>query len=268
MGRDALNHVSDERHDPPAPARVPLHRKGRLLFVDPDDFLIDMMICGLALSRPKWETLTARKPSEAFAVLAHDSELDAIITEIVFDHSSDAGKSFIHEVGQRWPEIPIFVMTNLDPQETRGLDTAEFIAKPPDIDFLVSRVDRAIRRQTESLVRGISLPTFLQILEIEQKTCTLVVSHGGEVGEVFFREGRLIQARLDGLEGEEALFRLLSMREHSLRVLDRCDTVRCDAARGITSALASLLMEWSVRQDHARSRPRRDEEQLSSEEDE
>ena len=239
--------VNEERMDPGAVAPEPgKPRKGNVLFVDPDDFLVDMIETGLSLSRPRWQIVSARNPSDALKLLEEHSELDAIITEIVFDKSLQAGKTFIREVAHRWPEIPIFVMTGVDPEETHGLETTESIAKPPDMDFLVSRVDRAIRRQRESVVRGIPLPTFLQIMEIEQKTCTVMVSHGGRVGEVYLRGGTLINARLDAMEGQEAFFALLSMRDHGLRVIDRCD-----ADRKISTSLTSLLMEWSVRADHA-----------------
>lgn len=221
--------------------------RGNLLFVDPDDLLVEMIESGLSLSRPKWGIIATRHPAEALDVLSRHSELDAIITEVLFDRSPEVGRAFIREIGERWPDIPIFVMTSLDVDETRGLEAAEHIAKPPDMDFLVSRIDRAIRRQRESQVRGISLTTFLQILELEQKTCTVSVSHGGRVGEVYFRNGKLMQARLEGMAGEEALFGMLSMREHSLRVIDTCEV-----DGGISLSLASLLMEWSVREDHAK----------------
>jgi DNA-binding response OmpR family regulator len=240
--RIGADDVKDEDRD--KPARLPL--TGNLLLVDPDDFLAEMIEHGLRLARPKWRVIVMRNPNEALALLERHSELDAILTEIVFDDSPEEGKSFITEVGRRWPDVPIFVMTARDPDEMGGLDTAEYIAKPPDMDFLVSRIDRAIRRQRESHVRGISLPTFLQILELERKSCTVFVSHAGRVGELYFREGRLIQARSGEREREEALFELLSMREHSLRVVDRCD-----AEAAIATPLASLLMEWSVREDHA-----------------
>lgn len=240
--------VSDEPRREKAAAREsrkPLN--GNLLFVDPDDLLVEMIESGLALSRPRWGVIATRHPAEALEVLARHLDLDAIITEVVFDRSPVVGRRFVDEVGDRWPDIPIFAMTSLDSDATRGLDTAEYIAKPPDMDFLVSRIDRAIRRQRESQVRGISLTTFLQILELDQKTCTVVVSHRGRVGEVYFQDGKLVQARLDGLEGKEALFGMLSMHEHSLRVIDKCD-----ADREIRASLSSLLMEWSVREDHTK----------------
>jgi DNA-binding response OmpR family regulator len=220
---------------------------GNLLFVDSDGLLIEMIETGLSFSRPAWGIIAASSPAEALEVLALHSELDAIVTEVVFDGSADAGRVFLRDVNARWPEIPVFVMTQLDRDELRGLETAEYMAKPPDMDFLMSRIDRTIRRQKESRVRGIALSTFLQILELEQKTCTVVVSHRGRVGELFFRDGRLLHARLGEIEGKEALFRMLSMREHTLRVIDRCDI---ESATPLS--LASVMMEWSVREDHGR----------------
>src|SRR5258708_38100947 len=136
LGRNHIGaaNVSDERPDPKAAAReAQTPRKGNLLFVDSDDFLLDMIESGLSLTRPKWQVIAIGHPSEALDVLKGHSELDAIVTEIVFGHSVEPGKAFIREVSERWPEIPIFVMTHLNPEETRGIDTAEYIAKPPDI---------------------------------------------------------------------------------------------------------------------------------------
>ncbi len=245
-GAEGIAGVSDQRpygRDRRA-GRIPLG--GNLLFVDPDDLLIEIIESGLSLSRPGWGVIATHHPVEALAVLSRHSELDAIITELVFERSADTGRAFIREAASRWPDIPIFVMTTLGPAEAGDLDTAEFITKPPDMDFLVRRIDRAIRLQRVSQVRGISLPTFLQIMEADRKTCTVIVSRGGRVGEVYFRGGRLVQARIEGIEGKEALFAMLSLSEHSLRVIDGCDV---DGS--LSQSLSSLLMEWSVREDHA-----------------
>lgn len=220
---------------------------GNLLFVDADDLLIEMIENGFSLSRPRWSMIISRHPAEALEVLSMHSDLDAIVTELVFDRSPEIGRVFIQEVAHRWPEIPIFAMTRLESTEAGELDTAEYIAKPPDIDFLIGRIDRAIRRRKESQIRGIPLSTFLQILEIEKKTCTVVVSSRGQVGEISFRNGHIQHARLGTGEGKEALFAMLSMSDHLLRIVDRYE------ARGSMGAsLASLLMEWSVRADHLR----------------
>lgn len=239
---EGAGNVSDER---PRVQSAP--RRGNLLFVDADDFLLEMISSAFALSRPRWGVIAVQTPAEALDVLAQHAELDAIVTEVMFERSIDAGRAFLRELAERWPDIPVLALTTVDRDEMRGVDTAEFIAKPPDIDFLISRIDRVIRRQRESQVRGISLTTFLQILEIDQKTCTVYVSAGGRVGELCFRNGRLLRARLATLEGKDALFAMLSMREHTLRVVDSCAV-----ESGPAMSLASLLMEWSVREDHTK----------------
>jgi response regulator RpfG family c-di-GMP phosphodiesterase len=244
-GDETMNDDSPGPELPGRAARTP--RKGNVLLVDQDEFLLEMIESGLSLSRPEWNVISTHHPAEAIEVLGIYPKFDAIVSEVVFDHSAVVGKAFIQEVGQRYPEISIFAMTSRDSGEIRGLDAAEYISKPPDIDFIVSRVDRAIRRQRESVVRGISLQTFLQIMELEKKTCTVLVSHAGRAGEVCFRGGQLIQARLEGADGEEALFAMLSMPEHGFRVVDRCD-----AEKGISTSLTTLLLRWSVREDHGR----------------
>ncbi|MGH9423621.1 MAG: DUF4388 domain-containing protein [Thermoanaerobaculia bacterium] len=240
--------MSDESPDPDATARDAHARlKGNLLVVDPDDLLVEMIESGFSLSRPGWQLVATRQPSEALDVLQRHSDFEAIITEIVFNHSSASGKDFVREVTRRWPDVPIFVMSSVGVGETQDLDTADYIAKPPDMDFLIRRIDRAIRKQRESRVRGISLATFLQILEIERKSCTVIVSNRGRVGQLYLRDGKLIQARLDAIEGEDALFGILSMREQSLRVIDKCEEKKT-----IATSLTALLMEWSVREDNAK----------------
>jgi DNA-binding response OmpR family regulator len=248
--------VSDQSDDARG-ARAEARPDGRLLFVDPDELLVEMIASGLALSHPEWEVISTHHPFEALDVLMRYSQFNVLVTEVVFGSSSEAGRTFVREASRRWPDIPIFLMTRVPAEETRGLDAAEYIAKPPDMDFLVSRVERALRQQRQSLVRGISLMTFLQMLEFERKTCTVVVSHGGNIGEIYFKKGHLMQARFDALKGKEALFEILSMPDsHSLRVIDKCD-----AEPEISLTLSGLLMEWSVLKDHeGKVRPRSSEE--------
>ena len=249
--REAPKQRDDGRRVPAYP-----NLKGNVLIVDSDEFLVDMLERGLSLSRPRWAVLSTRHPSEAIEVLTRYSEFDAMITELVFDGSAELGATFIREVGQRWPEITLFVMTHHAVDDVRSLDAAEYIAKPPDMDVLVSRIDRAIRRQRESWVRGIGLATFVQILELEKRTCTVLVSHAGHVGEICLRDGRLVQVRLDGVQGKQALFDMLSWREHGLRVIDRCE-----ADTQISASLGALLVEWSILEDHSRLTPSRGEDE-------
>lgn len=59
-------------------------------------------------------------------------------------------------------------------------------------------------------INGISLVSFLQVLEQENKTCTVSIECGEEKGKLFFYEGRLIDAESGSMEGLEAAYDILS----------------------------------------------------------
>ena len=44
---------------------------------------------------------------------------------------------------------------------------------------------------------GVSLPSFLQMLEQERKSCTLIVNSEGRSGSFYFEDGELIDAVFD-----------------------------------------------------------------------
>jgi hypothetical protein len=44
-------------------------------------------------------------------------------------------------------------------------------------------------------VHNVSLPAFLQLMEMERKTCTLTVHSEGRTGTLFLRRGELLEAR-------------------------------------------------------------------------
>lgn len=235
-------------HDRPTPVVERKKPQDHVLLVDGDELLAEMIEAGLRCLRPRWKITVSPHPANALELLAADVEVGAIVTELVFGTSPEVGRTFVQELAERWPDVPVLLMTGLDRDETAGIEAAEHIAKPPDMDFLAARIERILRGRTESRLRGIALSTFLQILEMEQKTCTLLVSHGGRTGEIFLVRGKLRGARLGSLDAREALFEMLSMREHTLRVIDSC------AAESslVELSLGSLLMEWSIRQDHGR----------------
>lgn len=233
--------------DRPTPVAERKKAHDHILLVDGDELLAEMIEAGLRCLRPRWSITVSPHPAQALELLAADIDVHAIVTELMFGGSSEVGHIFVQELAERWPDVPVLLMTGLDRDATGGLEAAEHILKPPDMDFLAARLDRLLRRRTESRLRGIALSTFLQILEMEQKTCTLLVSHGGRTGEIVLQRGTFRGARLGSLDPREALFAMLSMREHTLRVVDSCTT-----ESSFELSLGSLLMEWSIRQDHAR----------------
>lgn len=91
---------------------------------------------------------------------------------------------------------------------------------------------------------GVSLASFLQMLEQERKSCTLIVQADGQSGSFYFDEGMLIDAECEGETGTEAVYILLTWKNPSFRVNDPEDRL-CR----IKLPLAHLLLNAATRQD-------------------
>jgi len=91
---------------------------------------------------------------------------------------------------------------------------------------------------------GVSLASFLQMLEQERKSCTLVVESDGRSGSFYFDEGELIDAECDGEAGLETVYTLLTWKHPSFRVGEPEDRLR-----RINQPLAHLLLNAATRQD-------------------
>lgn len=220
-----------------------------ILTVDPDHFLQEMIESGFGLFKPDWKLLKTDDPETARAML-HGYQVDAVITEIAFPangtgapEASAAG--LLADLERSFPKVPVFVLTEVPAEEVQSLTTADYIAKPPDMDYLIGKVHRAIQQNRGSVVRGISLESLLQLLELERKTCTLVVRSAHRVGRLYQRDGMLAHAETAELSGKPAAFAILAWTDYSIEILEEC---RAETSLG--EGMNAILMEWCVQRDH------------------
>ncbi len=93
-------------------------------------------------------------------------------------------------------------------------------------------------------IGGVSLASFLQMLEQERKTCTLVVESEDRSGRLYFNDGDLIDAECGEEVGQEAVYTLLTWQGPSFRVTEGEDRLQ-----RITLPLAHILLQAATRQD-------------------
>lgn len=108
-------------------------------------------------------------------------------------------------------------------------------------------------------IGGISLASFLQMLEQERKNCTLIVKSGEQVGELFFDDGKLIDAQYDEQVGLEAAYALLAWEDPTF-VVEKPD----DRLQRISAPLAQILLEAAAQQDENESADVTDENMRDS----
>ena len=100
-------------------------------------------------------------------------------------------------------------------------------------------------------IHGISLPSFLQMSEMEGATYTLRVTSGSRVGHLYLDDGSLIAADYDNHTGNEAAYRIISWDNAAIQI-QPADPHR---EREIHDPLMHVMMESLKIKDEAGAQP-------------
>jgi CheY-like chemotaxis protein len=147
------------------------------------------------------------------------------------------------------PRIPIIVISAFSTPDIKtkvvDLGALRFIPKPfsfSDLDGInFPKLLESPKKSDRGHVNGISLQSFLQLISMEAKSCTLTVRAGGKTGEIFLERGELMDARTGKLEGEEASYEIISWSDEGLTI--EIDNVCRTKERKIEFPIMHLLME-------------------------
>lgn len=218
----------------------------RILIVEGDPLLREILGSSLELHNPRYRTVAAADPAAGYAALAA-AEVDLVIGELDLPARADQVR-FFERVREVVPHVPVLLLTEAASgavPERAAYDA--LVPKPPDMDELLARADRLLRRSRQSVVRGIGLASFLQVIHLERKTCTLTVAGGGSRGQLGVRLGNLVHAQAGPLRGKEALFAVLGWPTPVLTIDDHCE-----AEVNLEGQVEQLLLEYYVNEDHRR----------------
>ncbi len=100
-------------------------------------------------------------------------------------------------------------------------------------------------------IHGISLPSFLQMSEMEGATYTLKVTSGNRTGHLHIDGGSLIAAQVEDLAGNEAAYRIISWDNAAIQI----EAADPDRVREIHDPLMSVMMESLKIKDEAGDQP-------------
>ena len=151
--------------------------------------------------------------------------------------------------------IPFIFLTARD-QDTdrikaRKIGSDDYLTKPCPLDQLAEHVETMIDRieQAKKIpldriglsgrLGDVNVLDLIQMLELDQKTGALVLSHGERTGTLYFKDGTIIDADIRSPKREEPLFILLGWKAGRYLFLPDAVPERMP----ITASLAHLLFE-------------------------
>jgi len=178
------------------------------------------------------------KYKKAFSVLIAEDGLDAVeklkknvISLVVTDIQMPRmdGLALLAHLSENYPDIPVIVVTAYStPQSKKAVlerGAAGYIEKPFEVEALVKKIMSVFKKESDGgVLQTIPLEMFMQLIEMEQKTCTIRVASksSGEHGVLFFRDGELLDARIANIQGKLAAYEIFAWDKVTLSIQDAC----------------------------------------------
>jgi CheY-like chemotaxis protein len=222
-----------------------------------------MRVLEVSLRKAGFTVTTAVSVQDALDKLELDAP-DLIISETTFPDGDGFELRRKVRATPEWDEIPFIFLTAEAAIENkiRGLELGvdDYLTKPIYIKEIVTRINILLQKRqrirfeerrdgrTRFAGRVTDMPVVdvIQTIEISRKSGVIqFVGDRGRQAAIYFRDGRVIDAEAGALQGEDAVYRLLTWSEGEFEVVFR--TVR--RREVINTSSQGLLMEGMRRLD-------------------
>ena len=221
------------------------HYRNKILIVDDDPEILSVFSTALN-SISQFDVLTAENGGVALHIL-NIIQIDIMIADKEMPEMD--GVKLLSSVRRNNPDMKLILMTwQPTPElkkEVSALGLAGFVEKTLDMQTALKTIQQRIHSRPMGQIDGFSTAAFLQMIELEEKTCTLQVHSGDQSGVLFFQKGQLIAAETGSLQNEEAAYDIINWKDASIEV----DHVDHKKEAHINRPLIYILMEAARKQD-------------------
>ncbi|MBL8678584.1 MAG: DUF4388 domain-containing protein [Myxococcales bacterium] len=189
----------------------------------------------------RWKALAPVEfvPFESTDELLHDlgrERYDGVIVHR--DAPANDGVPAWRVVAYNTPALPVVRWGDQDRLSIADTRAAPLVAMGTQ-EALAAFIMNEIVSVARGRLSGVSLPSVLQVLQMEQRTCRLRVRTGHSMGELFVRSGALIHASFKKREPNDAALEMLAWSDADV-VFDR---LPMNTEPTIDSPLDFMLME-------------------------
>ena len=212
-----------------------------VLIVDDDK---DFLICienFLKVYTDQIHVLIAANGLQALQIL-ENRKVDLLVTDIKMPEMD--GIELLSRLSTKNLDLNVIVTTAFATKENmerlNQIGQFYYLPKPFNLEFFGKKILSVLKEKSEAFVSQFTLTNLLQLIEMEQKTCTLLVKSNGKVGHLYLQKGALINASMNGIQGPEAAKTIISWRNAQTEIQGTCR-----AERKIHTSLMSILLEAS-----------------------
>jgi GAF domain-containing protein/CheY-like chemotaxis protein len=222
-----------------------------ILIVDDEETMLHIARSRFEDCKDQFNVLTARNGREAVRVL-ESAVIDLVVTDLKMPEMD--GIELLAYMSTKFPSIPTIAMSAFCTAEIKGrlekMGTLRVLDKPVDIDVLFQTVVQRLAPSHEGgVLKGISVCGFIQLIQMEEKTCLLEVQGEGQRrGFLCFGHGDLFDASCGEHQGEPAALEMIGWANVQLYLRD---LPRSKTEKRIQKGTMFLIMEGLRLRDEA-----------------
>lgn len=219
----------------------------RVIVVDDEEDIVFALQRGLKARLPNLTVVGLSDSRAAMAEIERERP-DLLITDLTMPGLS--GVELLLGARKLSASMPAIVITGygLDlARERLPYERIHFFSKPVPMSALVACVEELLA-PSPGFVGAVSLPLLpdlIQILCLARSSAALRIENGGESGALWFDEGAIVHAVCGGLDGEAAVYRLLTWTGGQFNMMDGETPPR----RTIAASWQEVLLEGCRRLD-------------------
>lgn len=192
-----------------------------ILVVDDDLFALALLEEKLKDYGDFFTPIYASNGKDAVEILSHE-EIALLVTDLIMPGDIN-GWHLIEYIETFHPHIPIVVITGCtDEEKIEQLRNRvrEILLKPVRVNQLVTFIINILNEDiTSGSLKGISVGSFLQLLEMDEKTCLIEVGDSPDNrGLLYINHGKIYDAEYGDLRETEAACHLVALDNVSFRI--------------------------------------------------
>ncbi len=226
---------------------------GNVLIVDDESKFLKSLTEGLSTYASHFNVITASDGIQALKVL-RSKPVELVVTDLKMPRMD--GFELMSHMSTEHPLVPVIVISafagSATEEEVKHAGALTILEKPLGLDELSGTILATLSDEKKARgVAGLGLHSFLQLIEMEGKSCVLAVAvpkkgKGKDKGYFIFKDGKLLDAIYNKQQGKEAALAMLAFEHVTVTIRN---LPKKKIKNRIKCGVMPILMEDARRKD-------------------